>query len=218
MDKDLFAAAQKHLTLADVYMRNASVEVDDSYEPHNDEPDEYDHQYRHVILGTETLMAEQGSEPDASCYFRTLLHLGIRWGELQKEGDQDEDDQFVVLGKIEATFIAEYELKDPKISVECLREFSLRAPSFHVWPYWREFVASTAMRCNVPKIVMPPMQRAQNAVEDVADLEVAEQTKKKLFRSAKLPPSLSLAELPPPPGPSAAKKNPSKKKPSKKKD
>lgn len=206
MDKDLFSAAQKHLTLADVYMRNASVEIDDCYEPHNEEPDEYDHQYRHVVLGTETLMPEHGTDSEVACYFRTLLQLGIRWGELQKEGGNDAEDDFIVLGKIEATFIAEYELKDPKLSDECLREFSLRAPSFHVWPYWREFVASTAMRCNVPKIVMPPMQRAQNAVEDIAELEVGEREKKNLFRSSKLPPSLSLAELPAPPGPDQPKR------------
>lgn len=166
-----------------MFLRKASVDVEEIYEHHNEDTQEFDYQFRHVVLGTELITPDEEST-DCPSYFRTLLHLGVRWGEEQQESDEDDDDNFVVLGKIEATFVAEYELTDVGMSSECLREFSLRAPSFHVWPYWREFVANTAARCNVPKIVMPPMQAAQNAVEDIADLEVRE-TEKAIFRSRK---------------------------------
>lgn len=66
---------------------------------------------------------------------------------------------------IEATFIAEYELKQDDLTEEAITEFALKNVMFNVWPYWREYLTSTCDRMNLPKIqlpfcdVLPPLSR-----------------------------------------------------------
>jgi len=76
------------------------------------------------------------------------------------EADVSED-AFNELGRIAAHFVAEYELTED-LTQECLDAFALKNASYHVWPYWREYVSISCARMNVPKIVMPTIQVAQN--------------------------------------------------------
>lgn len=75
--------------------------------------------------------------------------------------DEDEALGFEELGRIEANYVAEYEILGD-LSKECLDAFALKNASYHVWPYWREFIASSCSRMNVPKQVLPTMQLPQN--------------------------------------------------------
>ena len=77
---------------------------------------------------------------------RVLLSYGVKW--VSKEDPQDE------LAVIEAEYVAEYKLKQ-KISDMAIDEFCLKNVGHNVWPYWREFVASTAQRLNLPTLTLP---------------------------------------------------------------
>jgi hypothetical protein len=184
MSADLFNVAQAQLSLADVFMRKAEFTVSDAYD-HLGAQVEFDSQYRHIVTGIEQLVPADGAKADR--LFRALVDVAVRWGE-DKNPDSDEadDDDFIELGRIEAQFVAEYTQRD-EIPEECLHAFAMKAPSFHVWPYWREFVASTCARMNVPKIVIPPMSKARNAEESLAELMASATTSTREFYAPKAP-------------------------------
>ena len=56
---------------------------------------------------------------------------------------------------IEATFVAEYEMRDPELSAEAIEAFATRNVMFNVWPYWREYLTSTCSRMQLPRIQVP---------------------------------------------------------------
>ncbi|HKL50644.1 MAG TPA: hypothetical protein VJ908_05710 [Wenzhouxiangellaceae bacterium] len=59
-----------------------------------------------------------------------------------------------VLAVIEASYIVDYRC-DENPCQEALDAFAQNNASFHVWPFWREFVASQANRMNLPKPTLP---------------------------------------------------------------
>jgi hypothetical protein len=69
---------------------------------------------------------------------------------------------------IEATFVAEYSLNG-KPEKEALDAFALKNASYHIWPYWREFLMSQSMRMNLPKIALPTVQFAVNKDESSSE-------------------------------------------------
>jgi hypothetical protein len=57
---------------------------------------------------------------------------------------------------IAATFIAEYEMAEGFTpSTEDLNAFVNANAVFNCWPYWREYVHSTAARMNLPPLTLP---------------------------------------------------------------
>jgi preprotein translocase subunit SecB len=45
-----------------------------------------------------------------------------------------------------------------EVEQPALDEFALHNAPWHIWPYWREYVANQCARLNIPKATMP-MQR-----------------------------------------------------------
>lgn len=159
----LAAQALPHLRLVDVYMRKADVRTSDAFDPRGFPPGtDFPSQFRHYVFGTEVLVPEDG---EGEHFFRTVVEVAVRWGTIVEPSDQtsnSEDDSFTELGRIEATYVAEYN-QSKEISSDALQAYSLKWPSVHIWPFWREFVANTCARLGVPKITIPVMTRAQNA-------------------------------------------------------
>lgn len=57
---------------------------------------------------------------------------------------------------ITATFVAEYEMADGlRPSTQDLKAFVNANAVFNCWPYWREYVHSTAARMNLPPLTLP---------------------------------------------------------------
>jgi hypothetical protein len=57
---------------------------------------------------------------------------------------------------ISATILAEYQLAEGFVpSLEERRAFLAANAVFNCWPYWREFVQSTAGRMNLPPLTLP---------------------------------------------------------------
>ncbi|HEY2120650.1 MAG TPA: hypothetical protein VGH37_15780 [Candidatus Acidoferrum sp.] len=79
---------------------------------------------------------------------RTTLQFNFNADEKESKGKP--------LLVIAATFLAEYEMAEGfNPSVEELNSFVHANAVFNCWPYWREYVHSTAARMNLPPLTLP---------------------------------------------------------------
>jgi hypothetical protein len=88
-------------------------------------------------------------------FFSVYIKVGCRL--VTENADTKTDDIFA---QVEATFIAEYMLSaDLAVTdEEALTAFAVENASFHVWPYWREYLMATCTRLNLPKGALPVRQ------------------------------------------------------------
>ena len=126
---------------------------------------------RHFVVGYEVVEVQQQPDEDGRQLFRVLVDLGVRWSRptaSRDRADQPDDgatadpDQ---LALIEALMVAEYAMAT-KLEDEALEAFALQNASFHVWPYWREYVCSQCYRLNLPRFLLPTRQFAQASPDD----------------------------------------------------
>lgn len=80
--------------------------------------------------------------------------VGIR---LVKKEDIDSEDVEAVL-EIKALFEASY-LAHEEVPQDSIEAFSENNVGYHVWPFWREFVQSTAARMGKSGVLEVPMYR-----------------------------------------------------------
>lgn len=162
MDKDLLQRAQSVLHITDVALRDSACALKDRFDPKYEHP-ETDVQFLQRTARSEVLEIEDGGHAKHRL-FRVYVDLGIRWikrppkprarKSAAKKPATTAPAEPDVLARIEATFMAEYEMKEP-VDQPALDEFALYNAPFNVWPFWREYVASQANRMNLPKATMP---------------------------------------------------------------
>lgn len=150
------------LQIQDVYLRSAESRISEEFEPKYDaELDALDVQFRHVVTHSSVLVLEQDEEEPVSL-FRVFIELGVRWLDARQA---ETDDDIEPKASIGGVMVAEYLMtEDP--GKEGLKQFALRNASYHVWPYWREYVMGQCLRMNLPKLVLPAVQFARNRTSD----------------------------------------------------
>lgn len=176
-EKALLQEAIDALTINDVFVQSASLNSPATNGIDLLSAGVY-HQGRHSVQETQLLKGEFDGQQVQM--FRVLVSLGVRWikfldedGEEQQNADPSDDRQFESLGEVGAIFVAEYRLSED-VSTEALDTFARINASFHVWPYWREFVTAACNRMNIPRVMVPATQFAQNRdaeFEEVVDSE-----------------------------------------------
>ncbi|MEW8426133.1 MAG: preprotein translocase subunit SecB [Candidatus Thiodiazotropha sp.] len=145
------------LSIRDVYMRSSNSALEGNFEPKYDtELENLEVQYKHVVTQSNVLELNEGEE-NAIQLFRVFVELGARLVLPLKE----DNDEPVVMAYIEGVMVAEYQM-DNNPGPEALKTFALKNASFHVWPYWREYLSSQCLRMNLPKLVLPTRQFASN--------------------------------------------------------
>lgn len=162
MDKDLLKRAQDALQITDVVLRETGCALKDRFDPKYERP-KMDVQFLRRTTRSEVLEVEDDGHATHKL-FRVYVELGIRWVKRPpeprarkrplKKAAAKAPAELDVLARIEATFMAEYEMKAAVEKAE-LDEFALYNAPFNVWPFWREYVASQANRMNLPKATMP---------------------------------------------------------------
>lgn len=159
MDKKLLQEAIDSLNVKDVYIFRANSFLMPGVDP------KYDNSFKnllvsfkHVVVSSEIVEISTGDTKKVNL-FRIYIDLGVRWKKLDEETEETIEKNTAVL--IETTFIAEYEMVH-EVTEEALKEFALHNASYHVWPYWREYLANQCDRMNLPKITIPIMQLASN--------------------------------------------------------
>lgn len=182
MDDSLQSAIDA-LRIRDVYLRQSDAFLADGFEPKYDpDVDALEVQFQHRVTESSVLEVEDDGEV-LPRLFRVFIHLGARLVAPAESADGAQtlpdserlsdkarvatDDPSRVCAMITGMMVAEYDMVgDP--SKEALKEFALRNASFHVWPYWREFLASQCLRMNLPKVMLPAVQFAQPTESDPA--------------------------------------------------
>lgn len=155
------------LRIRDVYLRSSSSYLVDDFDPkYSPEANELAAQFKHVVARGEVLALK---EEDAGIrIFRVYIDLGARWVVLpestSENGSKEKGDEADVKAVIEATFLTEYSIEDEP-GQDALDAFALENASYHVWPYWREYLMNQCMRMNLPKIALPAVQFATNNKE-----------------------------------------------------
>lgn len=150
------------LQIQDVYLRSAKCGLSEGFEPKYDgELDALNVQFRHAVTHSSVLILEEDKEEPVSL-FRVFVELGVRWLE---SGQDETDDDIEPKAYIGGVMVAEYRMtEDP--GKEGLKQFALRNASYHVWPYWREYLMGQCLRMNLPKLVLPAVQFATNRTSE----------------------------------------------------
>ncbi len=147
-------SAIESLRINDVYQRAATSVLADGFEPKYDSDlDRLQIQFKHIVSRSEILSLED--EEGAQQLFRVYVDLGARWVLPSQDNTSEER------ARIEGTMVAEYQM-DNHPGDEALNAFALKNASFHVWPYWREFLSAQCLRMNLPKLTLPTIQFAAN--------------------------------------------------------
>lgn len=160
MSDTLLQSAVDALQVKNIGLFNSHCELADQFLPlYDPSVNILNTQFKHLVTRTEQIIFTD-DEGNNTNLLRFHIEFGARF--VSSDMEEQEADQLTQKALIEATFVAEYELKDENLVEEAIQEFALKNVSFQVWPYWREFLTSTCERMNLPRITLPLMCRAQN--------------------------------------------------------
>ena len=171
----LLQQAIECLQIRDVLMHDSEAFIAETFDPkYGTGVDGLLVQLKHIVSHSQVLEVEDGERTQQ--LFRVFIQLGARWiegvpGEQGDGGGTVAEEQ--VKAQIEATLIAEYALTDHP-GKEALDAFALKNVSYHVWPYWREYLSSQCQRMGLPKVVVPTIQVAQNHLQQVENSDIAD--------------------------------------------
>lgn len=149
--------AIRNLRIADLYVRDLTCKCSGDFDPKYFDMEAVFFQTKYVVTRSEVLQGDVKEQ-----IFRVFVEVGAKWSQDAQQGDKSVID----LAWIEAEYIAEYIISD-ELEKDCLDEFALKNVSYHVWPYWRELLASQCERMRLPRTLLPMTQVAHNHDADV---------------------------------------------------
>lgn len=163
------------MQIRDVLIHDSEAFIAEDFDPkYGTGVDDLLIQLKHMVSHSQVLEVEDGEQTQR--LFRVFIQLGARWVETaprEQGGGEGTVAEEQVKAQIEATLIAEYALTDHP-GKEALDAFALKNASYHVWPYWREYLSSQCQRMGLPKVVVPTIQVAQNHLQQVESRDVAD--------------------------------------------
>ena len=121
-------------------------------------------QFKHLVTKAHVLSLADNADGNEQQLYRVHVDLGARWLELPASSSSDDTSELQPRALIEGTMVAEY-LMQENPGEEALKLFAMHNASFHVWPYWREYLSAQCLRMNLPKITLPAVQFAANPTE-----------------------------------------------------
>lgn len=144
--------AKAALQFDDIFQASASAVLGEEFDPKSTVIDETSCQlqFKHVVRQSKVL--EYRNAAGTINLFRVYIDVGIRLF-YRKDADIDDDPAL----QIEAHYCVDYRITQDSLQTdqEALDAFALSNASFHLWPFWREYVMSQCSRMNVPKIPLP---------------------------------------------------------------
>ncbi|GGW49056.1 preprotein translocase subunit SecB [Alishewanella tabrizica] len=155
MAKEALQRAIKGLAVHDVYLKHSEFFTKDGWDPKRPDDTSLVYQFMTGVEKSEVFGISEEAEASVKNFFAVYIKVGCR---LVSESDDLKSDN--IFAQIEASFVSEYLLdKDFDASdEEALTAFAVENASFHVWPYWREYLMSTCTRLNLPKVALPVRQ------------------------------------------------------------
>lgn len=134
------------LVIQDVYVKSCEAKCTDDFDPKSTELDTLLVQQMHVVHRSELVDIDGDGQ-----LIRIYIRLGTRWVNPKENSDPD------IKAFVEADFIVEYQLT-AELEQAAIDEFALKNASYHVWPYWREFLSTQCERLRLPRVVLPTVQ------------------------------------------------------------
>lgn len=150
------------LRISDIWQREASAQLSEYLDELGDMPEPHDVLFKHVVL--RSLWGKSEEIEEAPYVFRVQVGLGARFVESAKSSKEDGDSDIKsapMLAQIECVYVAEY-LSEIDPGSDALKAFALENASYHIWPYWREYLATQCLRMNLPKVNLPLRRFASN--------------------------------------------------------
>lgn len=154
MTVDKLQQAIRHLSIVDVYLTASQARHGEGFSPKAAHALEgLAVQTMHLVRRSEVLETEKADQ----FVLRVVLGFGVRW--VREEDVEGKEPDIKVL--VEADYVAEY-LMDERLDQEAIDAFALQNASYHVWPYWREYLMSQCERLRMPRLILPARQFPDN--------------------------------------------------------
>jgi len=154
MVDDKLQQAIKHLSIVDVYLVASQAHHSDNFNPKAAHALEgLKVQTMHVARRSEIIETENAGQ----FILRIVLGFGARWIKESIAEDAEPEIKAVV----EADYVAEY-LMSEQLDQDAIDAFALQNASYHVWPYWREYLMSQSERLRMPRLILPTRQFPDN--------------------------------------------------------
>lgn len=148
------------LQVNDVFLQSCTASLTEGFDPkYSAEVDDLKLKFMHLVSRSEILTLKNDDEIPL-CLFRVYVVVGARWilenNQSPTETEKKESSEDFK-ASIEATFVSEYRFTDDP-GKEALEAFALNNASYHIWPYWREYLMQQSQRMNLPKVALPIVQ------------------------------------------------------------
>jgi len=151
---ELLRQMQRALILQDVYVRKAEAHTEGNFDPKYSK-DQLGVQIKFATVPeVERFELSDDSDPEQKIRFlRFSVETGVRF----VVADSHDTSDPAVRAEITATFSADYAVKNQNdVTDDGVMAFSeSENVTYHVWPYWREFIHSTCARLRLPSAVLP---------------------------------------------------------------
>jgi hypothetical protein len=159
MNKENLNKAIKCLSIREIRLNKSSIEVVDDFDPVFPSVGTLNVQFKSGFAGSAIRTAHNTETDTTENYLRCTYNCGYRvilppeeGAELPKGVDLE---GWIQVAEVTADFVAYYGM-DSKLDQSAIDEFSKHNVGYHVWPYWREYASSIAVRLRLPTI-MPPL-------------------------------------------------------------
>lgn len=159
--QELLNRAGKALSLGAVFLKNSDIAFNDLSAINGDLAENIKQQSFNAVINFSISVNEDTPE---QFLYQFEYSVGIRVVDISLE----EEDEYFLKAKVEATFIANY-VSSEELDKECLDEFARVNVGYHVWPYWREFVQSACNRAGTDPIIVPLYRAYQKAVSEESE-------------------------------------------------
>ena len=153
MDKELQSAIDV-LSIDAISIRSSHARLADSFDP------KFDRDSNAITVNVQSRVDKYGvflsNEEPEKLYLSVLVDFKVSLARSKSE-DEDTDGEPEDIGSIKATFAAYYLMAD-RPGDEALEKFAVQNAAFHIWPYWREYLANQCIRMNLAPIMVPMRQ------------------------------------------------------------
>lgn len=149
MTSDALKSAQECLEIQTVHLHHCYAKVRPDFDPGRYDKEELLSQGFDALQSVDEI---QFAESDASGY-QFIYLLGFR---LVDKAEDHESEDYEPKLQIIGSFAAKYKCQR-KLTKEEVEAFSQKNVAYHIWPYWREYLQSTAARMGLKEVIQVPV-------------------------------------------------------------
>jgi hypothetical protein len=149
-----FQKVKNGLKPQDIYLTGSSCITDPDFDLKTRDNDNSVYQFAHVVRSAEIITTVEDNIE--TLFYKVYIDVGCRFlPELISEPQKERQE---ACASIEASFCSECLTTDKALNEKALKCYALENASYHIWPYWREYLMNMCNRLNLPKISVPTMQ------------------------------------------------------------